>query len=56
MCVKNKIIDGIKESVLKQDKYSHIDVSSMRGMDADILREIFIEHDEEFKRMAREED
>lgn len=53
MDAKDKILVDIREN----KKYSHIRIADgFRNIDANILRSIFIKYDEDFKKMAREED
>lgn len=53
MDAKDKILVDIQEN----KKYSHIRIADgLSAKKSDILRSIFIKYDEDFKKMAREED
>lgn len=51
MDVKDKILVDIQEN----KKYKDLDIVGFSGGDANILRNIFSKYDDDFKRMAKED-
>lgn len=50
-------MDAKDNDIQENKKYSHIRIADgLSGVDTNLLRSILIKYDEDFKKMAREED